>query len=236
FTGARVVKTNKEKPLQIRNNIEKLKGKLNRDTSSLYQHLYSDENKTRVEELFWEDPLACQVLSDDSDLVKNLPKNLKKSFMKIAQDFKRRDERSKPKWTHDKTWKESEEGTACVVKEILNVLKDVWNNPAFNSNVARSLNEGTYQLTAIVTSIQTALKNLPIENSFFVSTSEKQSIASANRKEGNKGRRPDIMFLGNYLEMAFELMYIECSRLFCTPQKKTDDEIKLWRETNDGLY
>src|SRR6185436_13364300 len=31
-------------------------------------------------------------------------------------------------------------------------------------------------------------------------------------------------------------MYVECSRLICSPQKKTDDEIKLWRETNDGLY
>ena len=31
-------------------------------------------------------------------------------------------------------------------------------------------------------------------------------------------------------------MYVECSRLICSPQKKTDYEIKLWRETNDGLY
>ncbi|CAG8746633.1 4920_t:CDS:1, partial [Acaulospora colombiana] len=130
---------------------------------------------------------------------------------------------------------ESDEDIACVVKEILNVLKDVWNNPAFNSDLTRSVNEGTYQSTVIVTTIQAVLKNLPTKSPFFVSTSEKQSIASANRKGGNKGRCPDIMFLGNYLETIFELMYIECSRLFCTPQKKTDDEIKLWREANDGL-
>ncbi|CAG8624238.1 2439_t:CDS:2, partial [Paraglomus occultum] len=209
-----VVKTNKEKPLnrdQIRDNIEKLKGKFNRDTSPLYQHLYSGVSEIRVEELSWEDPMASQVISDNSDLVKNLPGNLKKGFM------------------------ESDEDIACVVQEILNVLKDVWNNPAFNSDLARSVNEETYQSTVIVTTIQAVLKNLPTENPFFVSTSEKQSISSANRKGGNKGRRPDIMFLGNYLETIFELMYIECSRLFCTPQKKTYDEIKLWREANDGL-
>ena len=45
------------------------------------------------------------------------------------------------------------------------------------------------------------------------------------------------MFVGKYWEKIFELMYIECSRLICnSPQKKTDDEVKLWRETNDGMY
>ncbi|CAG8827696.1 21229_t:CDS:2, partial [Gigaspora margarita] len=53
--------------------------------------------------------------------------------------------------------------------------------------------------------------------------------AQIEKGEGRK-RRPDIMFLGNYLEMTFELLYIECSRLFCSSQKKTDDEIKLWQE------
>lgn len=38
------------------------------------------------------------------------------------------------------------------------------------------------------------------------------------------------------LETTFELLYVECSRLFCSSQKKADDEIKLWREVNDGLY
>ncbi|CAJ0858965.1 8194_t:CDS:2 [Entrophospora sp. SA101] len=150
-------------------NIEKLKGKLNRDTSPLYQHLYSSVNEIHVEELSWEDPLASQKIA----------RNMVPNPRPIVQEIY----------------------IAHVVKEILNVLKDVWNNPAFNSNLARSLNEGTYQSTVIA-----VLKNLPTENSFFVSTSEKQSIASVNRKGGNKGRHPDIMFLGNYLETIFELI------------------------------
>ena len=43
------------------------------------------------------------------------------------------------------------------------------------------------------------------------------------------------MFVLKYL-VFFELLYVECSRLHCTQQKKKDDEIKLWRETNDGTY
>ncbi|CAG8752442.1 8165_t:CDS:1 [Dentiscutata erythropus] len=34
----------------------------------------------------------------------------------------------------------------------------------------------------------------------------------------------------------YELMYSECSRLFCTSQKIDDDAVKLWRETNDSMY
>ncbi|RHZ87263.1 hypothetical protein Glove_38g77 [Diversispora epigaea] len=68
-------------------------------------------------------------------------------------------------------------------------------------------------------------------------TSEKQSVASANRKgDGFMGRRPDIMFVAKYRETIFELMYVECSHLICTAQKKIDDDVKLWRECNDGLF
>ena len=153
-------------------------------------------------------------------------------------DFKRREiETKSAKLIHDGAWKESKEDIKCVVKEILNVLKDIWNNSAFDPELAKTLNEGTYQSTVIVPVIRASLKNLPVGDAFFISTSEKQSIASANRKgEGYMGRRPDIMLVVKYLETVFELMYVECSRLISSPQKKTDDEIKLWRETNDGLY
>ena len=36
-------------------------------------------------------------------------------------------------------------------------------------------------------------------------------------------------------EKNYELLYTECSRLTCTAQKEKYDEVKLWRETNDGL-
>ncbi|KAG9300974.1 hypothetical protein G9A89_005032 [Geosiphon pyriformis] len=255
----RVVKTNKEKPLssdQIKNNRIEFKRKLKRDTSSLYQHLLPGVNEISITELSWKDPLASQVISDESEFVRKLPGTLKKGFMKpvhkiiptpmpmvqemcreFVLDFNRHEIEMKPaKLIHDGAWKESKEDIKQVI-EILNVLKDIWNNPAFSPEFAKTLNEGTYQSTVIVSAIRASLKNLPIGDSFFISTSEKQSIASANRKgEGYMGRRPDIMLVVKYLETVFELMYVECSRLICSRQKKTDDEIKLWRETNDGLY
>ncbi|RHZ89310.1 hypothetical protein Glove_16g162 [Diversispora epigaea] len=132
------------------------------------------------------------------------------------------------------SWKESEEKISCVVSEILGTLEDIWNNSALTSEMAKTLNEGTYQSTVIVLTIQTVLKNLPLGSLSFISISERQSIASADRR--GTGRRPDIMFIIEYLDVFFELMYIECSQLLCTEQKKVNDDIKLWRECNDGMY
>ncbi|RHZ89327.1 hypothetical protein Glove_16g40 [Diversispora epigaea] len=255
-----IIKTNKEKPLsleQIDNNVNELKGKLGRDSSPLYCHLYSSVSNMDITKLDWKNPLASQVISDESELVNQLSGNLKKGFMKLTRkmtpkpftiiqemcnefvtDFnKLEDEPIYTKLVHDGTWKESEENIANVTKEILDVLKDIWNNSAFSSEFAKTLSEGTYQSTIILPAIRASLKNLPIGDSFFISTSEKQSVASANRKgDGFMGRRPDIMFVAKYRETIFELMYVECSRLICTAQKKIDDDIKLWRECNDGLF
>src|SRR6185437_8694676 len=107
--------------------------------------------------------------------------------------------RSPEKLTHDGTWKESEEEITCVVKEIFSVLEDIWNNPALDSEVSKSLNEGTYQSTVIVPAIRAVLGNLPFRTSSFISTSERQSVASADRKgSGQMGRRPDIMLTVRY--------------------------------------
>jgi hypothetical protein len=78
------VKTNKERPLtsdKIKKNIKALKGKLRKNTSQLYQHLFSGVNAVSISELTWKDPLANQVISDDSDLVQTLPEWLRESFM-----------------------------------------------------------------------------------------------------------------------------------------------------------
>jgi hypothetical protein len=78
------VKTNGERPLssdKIEKNIKALKGKLRKNTSQLYHHLFSGVNKVSVSELTWKDPLANQVINDDSDLVEKLPERLKEAFM-----------------------------------------------------------------------------------------------------------------------------------------------------------
>ena len=79
-----IIKTNKEKPLsleQIDNNVNELKGKLGRDSSPLYCHLYSSVSNMDITKLDWKNPLASQVISDESELVNQLSGNLKKGFM-----------------------------------------------------------------------------------------------------------------------------------------------------------
>ncbi|CAG8849762.1 24721_t:CDS:1, partial [Racocetra persica] len=112
----------------------------------------------------------------------------------------------------------------------------IWNNSALNFEVARMLNEGTYQSTIIVPFIQAVLKNLPFRFS-FISTSERESIVSADRKgDGQVGRHPDIMLMVEHLDVLFEIMYVKCSRLVCMSQKMVDDDIKLWRECSNSMY
>jgi len=100
-----------------------------------------------------------------------------------------------------------------------------------------SLNEGTYVTNVIVPAIQATLKNLPLGKSTFISSSERQSSASADRKgDGRSGRRPDVMIVMKHNEKNYEILFTECSRLSCTAQKERDDQVKLWREVNDGMY
>ncbi|CAG8460781.1 2073_t:CDS:2, partial [Scutellospora calospora] len=74
-------------------------------------------------------------------IARNMVPDLRPIVQKICKEF------VEGFRTHDKSWKETEESSSCVVKEILNALKDIRNNPVFNSEIARTLNEGTYQST-----------------------------------------------------------------------------------------
>lgn len=61
---------------------------------------------------------------------------------------------------------------------------------------------------------------------------ERQSVASKDRR-GEKGKRPDIMFIEKHMDRIYELMFAECSRIVCSNVKEEDDRVKLWRELND---
>ncbi|RHZ43982.1 hypothetical protein Glove_784g14 [Diversispora epigaea] len=214
------VKTNEERPLsssQIEKNIKALKGKLKKNPAQLHQYLFSSINKVSISELTWEDPLASQVISDDSNLVLNLPIQLRDSFMKpvrqmvppflppiiqekcneFVENFIGRgiDSLSR-KLVHNGKWKESNEELAEVASRILGTLNDTWNNQAFDPEFAKLQSEGTYVNNVILPAIRATLKCLPLGKSTFVSSSERQSSASADRKgDGRLGRRPDIMFV-----------------------------------------
>ena len=67
-------------------------------------------------------------------------------------------------------------------------------------------------------------------------SAERQSTASADRIKEGHGKRPDFMHLIKWEGKMFELVFGECSRIICNNNKKRDDEIKLWREANDGMF
>ncbi|CAG8854887.1 24427_t:CDS:2, partial [Gigaspora margarita] len=123
--------------------------------------------------------------------------------------------------THDKTWKESNDILSGIAEEVLKVLS--------------SQNEGTCVMHVITPLIRAVLKDLPFGKSSYISMAEKKSVASSERKGGHSGKKPDMMFVLNQEEVLYELVYAEFSRLVCTKEKKEKDDIKLWRETNDGM-
>jgi hypothetical protein len=49
------------------------------------------------------------------------------------------------------------------------------------------------------------------------------------------GKKPDAMLLIKHGGKINELAYAECSRIICNDTKKASDEVKLWRETLDGI-
>ncbi|CAG8788435.1 34064_t:CDS:2, partial [Racocetra persica] len=81
--------------------------------------------------------------------------------------------------------------------------------------------------------LRASLENMPNGVEFYC-RAERQSLASKFQR--NKiGKKPDIMALMKYKEKINELIYVESSRIICDDTKKTEDEVKLWRETLDGM-
>ncbi|CAJ0842611.1 5620_t:CDS:2 [Entrophospora sp. SA101] len=78
----------KEEPFgsdQIKNNINKLKDKLKKESMPLYQKLYSVVDALSINELTWKVPLTSQVTSNKSELVERLNVNLKKAFQPLQK-------------------------------------------------------------------------------------------------------------------------------------------------------
>ncbi|CAG8706623.1 4015_t:CDS:2, partial [Acaulospora morrowiae] len=118
----------------------------------------------------------------------------------------------------------SDETLIGVTQDILDVVKaDVRMNPAFGPELMKTQSEGTYVTDVIIPSIRASLKGLPYRQSTFISTAERQSIASADRKGGGHfGKRPDFMYLqkrdGKIFELGNKRWYVWV-RQGCKPEK-----------------
>ncbi|CAH1766250.1 8197_t:CDS:2, partial [Entrophospora sp. SA101] len=79
-----VMKTNVEGPLsfnEIEANIMELKSKFSKNPSPLFNRLLVDLQGISAYELSWKDPIASQVVSDNSDMIRQLPEDLFNNFM-----------------------------------------------------------------------------------------------------------------------------------------------------------
>ncbi|RIB06290.1 hypothetical protein C2G38_2253302 [Gigaspora rosea] len=119
------------------------------------------------------------------------------------------------KLCHNGEWKEFGPELANVAERILDSsLRNAWNNPEFSPEFVGLQSEGTYVNNIILQTIHATLKCLPLRKSTYISNSKCKSSASADRKGiGQFGKRPDII-----------------------AKKERDDDVKFWRETNDGIY
>ncbi|CAI2195746.1 12640_t:CDS:2, partial [Funneliformis geosporum] len=72
---------------EIKDNMRDLKKKLARNTTSHSEELCQKLKNIFVSDFSWKDVLANQVISDNSDLVKNLGKSAYQSFMKLIQNM-----------------------------------------------------------------------------------------------------------------------------------------------------
>ncbi|GES92512.1 hypothetical protein GLOIN_2v1776328 [Rhizophagus clarus] len=94
------------------------------------------------------------------------------------------------------------------IEQILNILAEIWNNPAFTTSEFR---------------------NVP---HICLSMAKWQSLASKARKNAEADKeqmrkKPDIMVLDQYMDKIIKLTYVECSRIICNTTKKANDEVKL---------
>ncbi|UZO23463.1 uncharacterized protein OCT59_015803 [Rhizophagus irregularis] len=160
---------------EIEENLNKLKSKLEHPTTKADINLYGSlkQSLAGIEslDLIWRDPKASMVLSDNSDIVKNLGIVAKCiNFVKVFNNTK--NARSMKNILHNKKWKESETDLVIITERILGIIRA-------------------------------------------------------------DGKKPDIMGLLEQDEKIIELLYTESSRIVCSNSKKSDDEVKLWRETLD---
>ncbi|RHZ87818.1 hypothetical protein Glove_30g119 [Diversispora epigaea] len=250
--------------MEITENINKLKYKLEHPGSEVDVNLYGSLRQAleniKPSELTWQDPEASMVLSDDSDMIKNLGRRQKNVFSEprenmkcvipelvtakcneFVSNFNNLNTLQVTRiFFHDRKWKESESKLVEITNRILDTLGETWRNPAFMSSISRSeQSEGTYISDIIMPLLRSSLRDL-LNGDICLSTAERQSLASKARQnagvvEERMGKKPDIMGLMKQDEKIIELMYLESSRILCSNSKKVDDGVKLWRETLDGV-
>ena|ERR1043165_43441 len=70
-----------------------------------------------------------------------------------------------------------------ITFNIILYRRDIWKNSTFSSKLIKSQSEEIYMTNVIVPMIRASLKDLLIRKSGYISTAERQSIASKDREK-----------------------------------------------------
>ncbi|CAG8810861.1 29350_t:CDS:2, partial [Gigaspora margarita] len=164
-----------------------------------------------ISDLTWRDPIASQPLQNMKLVI---PEIIQEKCNEFVENFSIEILDELPqKLSHNKTWKEPEEVLVEITEEILNT--------SFCPKFENAQSEETYVTDVVVPLLRATLKELPVRKIALLSTAERQSVASADRKgDGKQGKRPDVMFI----EECEEKLYDSSSW-----------NLHLWREMNDGM-
>ncbi|RGB22743.1 hypothetical protein C1646_775619 [Rhizophagus diaphanus] len=196
-----------ELPIEtIENNLRILKGNLKRSKSRYAKILRKSIGKVKSSELLWHDPLASQVLSNEMEMVKQLPEEEYESFMEPVE-YMQAPLPNSIKTTCDEFLINYDDGSTEIPPQKLSYKNWMEKKEVLKDIAIRILN----------------------------TLAECQSVASKNRR-GGKGKRPDIIFIAKHMDRIYELIFAECSRIICSDVKEDDNRVKLWRELNDALY
>ncbi|PKY55501.1 hypothetical protein RhiirA4_448407 [Rhizophagus irregularis] len=139
--GNEALKTEKFQKMEAQDKISNIFEQTN--NSSYVSEIRLDLEHIDIDKLTWRDPIASQVISDDSDMIKNLSIGAYQFFMKLAKqmqvdslpniiqeecnqflnDFKEKNLNLLcNKYKHNNTWIESNEKLCEITKEILNTF------------------------------------------------------------------------------------------------------------------
>ena len=119
-----------------------------------------------------------------------------------------------------------------IITCIYKFRGEVWNNLAFETSASRNeQSEETYISDIIMLLLRASLGDLP-NGYIFLSTAERQSLASKARIDNRTGKekmgkKPDIMALEKFKGKLVKFLYLEGSRVVYNATKKNDNKIKL---------
>nr|CAG8622833.1 7425_t:CDS:2 [Entrophospora candida] len=241
------------------NSISLLKDKIKKGEMSAHEHIFTRVSNIDVDNLSNDDPLCIGIIDLSSDKyniaesdfkslvgekanIRNLSKDI--AVKNICYDFisKRNEVHKWQKFvlssrevvTHDQ-WVEDDYTRKHITSEITNVLLQEIKLDTLQ-RVSRGSENTLVEIIACL--IDTAMYHLPVDFEVEVTRSERQSIASKNRKvqqrSGSRGDKPDIMIHAYLRQKWEEIVFFESGKWDSNDDKINHDHNKLVQLYLDG--